>query len=366
MLGFNRIAKVRDILQEKGLDGILLSNIHNITYVTQYFNPLFTPEEREIFVLITKNNAYVFTDARYTNAVQQFVPDFILKERSQQTPIKKLLEEIYKNESLQKIGFEADNVTYAEYIHFTSEKVEFAPVDLRTLRIKKDTEEIEKIRNACLLGDEALSHARKKIKRGVTEKELAVTIELFVRQRGANMSFSPIVAFHENAATPHHAPTDRKLHDNEYVLFDLGTKIDGYCSDMTRTFFFGKPNGRQKKIYQTVLDAQTKVIEYIKEKLKIHEAIHAEEVDNTAREYIIAQDFPTIPHGLGHGTGLQVHESPRLSPASKDILEEGMVFSIEPGIYLPNEGGVRIEDLVAITNGKLEILTKSPKEFATI
>ncbi|MDP2585725.1 MAG: M24 family metallopeptidase, partial [Candidatus Levybacteria bacterium] len=175
------------------------------------------------------------------------------------------------------------------------------------------------------------------------------------------------VGFGKNSAVPHHQATNNKLTNNEIVLLDFGVKLDNYCSDMTRTVFFGKASAEFKKMYETVLKAQSKAIEFLNTKYLIHntskQKIIASDIDNIARKHIISSGYKTIPHSLGHGIGLEVHEKPSLSPKSKDILKKGMVFSIEPGIYIPNFGGVRIEDLVVLEKGKLRLLTHSPKNF---
>lgn len=157
---------------------------------------------------------------------------------------------------------------------------------------------------------------------------------------------------------------DRKQKtDGQFVLLDFGIKVDNYCSDMTRTIFYGKASNKQKKIYQTVLEAQTKAADFLNQQIKSKKKVIGKEVDQVARDYIISQGFPAIPHGLGHGIGLEVHEAPRLSPKSDDEITEGMVFSIEPGIYIPGYGGVRIEDLYVVEKSGLRQLTGSSKDI---
>jgi Xaa-Pro aminopeptidase len=224
----------------------------------------------------------------------------------------------------------------------------------------------------------------KKIKKGITEKELAYELEYLIKQKGADISFPPIVAFGANSSIPHHQTSDKRLKANSIVLLDFGAKLGSYCSDMTRTIFFGKANNKFKKMYKTVLDAQKKAIEKLSHlgggrlaRRSLGEAgmdssevnsrgIKASVIDKIARDYIIKQGFPTIPHSLGHGIGIEVHEPPRLSPTSKVGLKPGMVFSIEPGIYMPGFGGIRIEDLVVLENKDPRLLTHSPKELIEI
>ncbi|MDP3733126.1 MAG: M24 family metallopeptidase, partial [Candidatus Daviesbacteria bacterium] len=206
--------------------------------------------------------------------------------------------------------------------------------------------------------DLAFDFILKKIQSGITEKEIAKELENFIKYKGAVISFPSIVAFGKNSSVPHHQTGDKRLTINDkLILLDFGVKINGYCSDMTRTIFFGKPSGKQRKIYETVLEAQKRAVDFVNKQIKNGKIIKAKEVDQVAREYIKSKGFFDIPHSLGHGIGLEVHEHPNLSPKSKDILKEGMVFSIEPGIYIQGEGGVRIEDLFVLEKGVLRKLT---------
>lgn len=231
------------------------------------------------------------------------------------------------------------------------------------MAILKTKSEIKKIEKACQLTDKAFEYICKKIKLGVSEKQLASEIRSFFKKNKARNSFRPIVAFGKNTFHIHHRPTDEKLKMQDIIMFDFGAKLNGYCSDMTRTIFFGSANAEFKKMYQTVLDAQKKAIEHLKSLILNHKPIIAKNIDGIARDYIISQSYPSIPHSLGHGLGVRVHENFSLSPKSKVGLKPGMVFSIEPGIYIENFGGVRIEDLVVLEKHSLRILTHSPKEL---
>jgi len=197
---------------------------------------------------------------------------------------------------------------------------------------------------------------------------LAYELEFFIRRHGADISFPPIVAYGADSAIPHHVPTNNKLTNNQIVLLDFGVKLNNYCSDMTRTVFFGSASAEHKRIYQTVLEAQKRAIDAFANKVPPLRRWNlaknlAKNIDKVARDYIISKNYKTIPHSLGHGIGLEVHEAPRLSPSSRDILKPGMVFTIEPGIYIPGFGGVRIEDVVALEKSGPRILTYSPKHI---
>ena len=222
----------------------------------------------------------------------------------------------------------------------------------------KTPEEILKIKKACVFGDKIYSQILKKIRIGITERELSLEIQRVTKKYKATLSFRPIVAFGKNAYEIHHKPTNLKLRKNHgFIMIDLGTKVNNYCSDMTRTIFFGRASAKQKKIYQTVLEAQKRAMEHVKPNRK------AADVDKIARDYIISKGYPSFRHTLGHGIGKKVHEGFRIGPKSKTIFKNGMIFTIEPGIYIKNYGGVRIEDVYYLHNGKVEQLTKSPKKL---
>jgi len=292
------------------------------------------------------------------------------------------LDKIFENLSkkIKKIGIEENDLSVAEYKkirkHFKTVNLK----ELSNLRTIKGEDEILKIEKACKLGDEAFDFILKKLKLGVSEKQIAFELEFFIKRNGADISFPPIVAFGKNSSIPHHQTSDKRLKTKSIVLLDFGVKLGNYCSDMTRTIFFGKADDKFKKIYNTVLASQQKAIESLKSSMvngqwsidarnadsSEVDSIRASDIDLVTRNHIVKQGYPTIPHSLGHGIGIEVHESPRLSPESKDILKPGMVFSIEPGIYMPGFGGVRTEDLVVLEKKGLRLLTHSPKEIIEI
>lgn len=351
----SRLDKIKEILKKDDLDGVLISSVDNISYLTGYTN--FSKEEREAYLVITSNHQFIITDGRYSEAISKEVLDFELIERSSTLPSKKIFKNLVKKFNLKKIGLEEHDLSHQEFMEiskiFTNNK-HFKSHHLRSI---KDSQEIELIKKACNIGDLAFRDIVKKVKPGISEKELALELELFIRKSGAEISFETIVAFGANSSVPHHHTGETKLEDNQFILLDFGVKVNGYCSDMTRTIFYGKPSDKQKKMHKVVLEAQQKAAALVKGN------ILASEVDKVARQYILDQGYPYIPHSLGHGIGYSVHEAPSLYPKSKDILEEGQVFSIEPGIYISHFGGVRIEDLYTIKNKKIIQLTKSPKDL---
>lgn len=359
------LKKLQTLLNKNTLDAFFVSSVPTITYLTNFSG--FDNEDRNAFLLITKTNQYIFTHGIYKEAAQKNIKNFTLIDITSSQPMSSSLQHLIEKHSIKKLGFEAADLTYLEYFSLTKkiDKNSMIPADEITenIRVHKSATEIQAILKACELADTAFSFLLTQIKEGITEKEVALEYELFVKKAGADISFATIVAFGENGSLPHHIPTDKKLSKNNFIVLDFGVKLHNYCSDMTRTVFFGKTNDAQKKMYETVLFSQQKAIDYITSSMEINQDIQAATADTMARTYILSQGYPDMPHSLGHGIGLLVHEQPRLSPYSKDILSEGMVFSIEPGVYIPDVGGVRIEDLVALTKDGLSTLTNAPKDL---
>ncbi len=347
-----------------GVEALLISSVSQISYLTGFSN--FSSEEREAFLLITKDKKYILTDARYSEAVCN-IDGYELLEISSDHTMADHLENLSKKHQIKNLGIEGDNLTVSEMKRFEIFFECLKEVKLNQIRGVKKKSEIAKIKAACALGDKAFKFVLKKIKLGIREIELADELEMFVRKQGGRMSFNSIVAFGSHSAIPHHGSDQTKLNNkSQFILLDFGIKSENYCSDMTRTVFFGKANLKQKKMYQVVLDAQKRAAEFLDDRIKKGLKVVGKEVDQVARDYIISEGFPSIPHSLGHGIGLEVHEFPRLSPKSEDELIEGMVFSIEPGIYISGFGGVRIEDLYVIEKAGLRQLTNSHKKMIEI
>lgn len=355
-----RLSNLRTLLKDNSLDALFISSLPNIAYLTNYSG--FSTQDRDAFLLLTKNNQYIFTHGIYKEDVKRKVTHFELIEITRESPIGTSVKNAVATHNIAKLGFEAFDLKVSEYDRLTKQidKDILQPANLvNQLRTVKSSEEIESIRQACALGDKAYSHILKKIRTGVTESELAAEMEFFIKSHGADVSFPTIIAFEENAAHPHHMPTNRKLAANEFILMDFGVLLENYCSDMTRTVSFGKATDDKKKMYETVKQAQQKAIDLF----AVKKPIKGSAPDRVARDYILSQGYPQMPHSLGHGIGLEVHESPRLTSVSEENLEEGMVFSIEPGIYLPEVAGVRIEDLFVIENSALIQLTNSSRQL---
>jgi len=368
----NRISNLRNLMVKHHLDALLISSLPNITYLTNFSH--FSKDEREAFLFITTDKQYILTDGRYSETVKNRVKDFKLIKISPKLSFEKALKILAKKYKIKKVGIEQQNITVAEHKKLSSCFNDLNHFSMTNLRAIKNAKEVSAIEKACKLGDKTFEYILNKVKLGVTEKQLSFEIEFFIKKHGADISFPPIVAFGKNSAIPHHVPThnSKLLTHNSIILLDFGVRLNNYCSDMTRTVFFGQPTNEQKKMYQTVLEAQEKAIESLShlgrwrgndlDSSEVnYRGIKASAVDKIARKYITSHGYPTIPHSLGHGIGLEVHESPRLSPKSKDILKPNMVFTIEPGIYILGFGGVRIEDVVVLEKEGPRLLTRSNK-----
>lgn len=360
----DKLANLRRLLNENSLDAFFVSSLPNIAYLTGYGG--FSAQDRDAFLLITQNSQYIFTHGIYREDVKNKVNHFTLIDIKRENPISTAIKKAVQEHGIKKLGFEAFDLKVAEYDRLTKEieKEILFPLDvIAKLRIYKSSKEIETLKQACLLGDKAFAYMVKELHEGMTELEAAALLEYFIKSQGSDISFPTIIAFEENAAHPHHMPTQKKLRTDSFVLMDFGVRHNNYCSDMTRTISFGNVSKEDVHVYQIVREAQQRAIAFIEKQLAKKETIRAREVDNIAREFIISKNYPTMPHSLGHGIGVEVHESPRLTPVTEEFLEEEMVFSIEPGIYLPEKVGVRIEDLFAIQNKKLVQLTNSPRDL---
>jgi Xaa-Pro aminopeptidase len=351
-----RIEKLRQILKEYELDGIFISQPQNRYYLSGF-------NGSAGYLLITAQNTILATDFRYIEQVKVQAPDYQLFQITGSVSdwFLKLVAEL----GLNQIGFEAEDMTLTMYRQLTEtlsqakSPIQLIPVEglILTLRAVKEPEEIELIVKAVEITDRAFQHIEGIIHAGMTEMEVAWELEKFQREQGSQaLPFDIIVASGPNSALPHAKPSERKINDGEPIVIDMGARVEGYCSDFTRTIYTGKPDDTFKKVYDIVLGAQLTAIALIKE------GMSGQEVDGFARTVIEEAGYAEyFGHSLGHGVGLAEHEQPRVGPNSTEILTSGMVFSVEPGIYLPGWGGVRIEDLVVIEEGRIRVLSKGRK-----
>lgn len=353
-----RLKKVQTRLKKEKIPAILITTPKNISYLTGGVS--FSDSEREKYLLVTTTKSFVFTDKRHSAEVKE---NFLkLVEITHEKNLVKSLEEILKKEKIKILSFEKNDLKYFEFenIKKTFEKsVKLASKRgfIENFRIIKDEDEIKLLKKACALTDKTFNLILKKIRLGISEKELTFEMEIFIRKNGGQIAFPTIVAFGKNSAIPHHATDDTKLKKNSIILLDFGVDIGGYKSDMTRTLFFGKVDEKTKKIYDTVLSSQQKAIESLKKAETTN--VPAELVDEEFKN----SGFEPLIHGLGHGIGLDIHESPSVSKFGKTEIKPEMIFTIEPGIYINGFGGVRIEDDILIKKNGIEVLTKSRRDL---
>lgn len=353
----NRLQNIRVILKSQSLDAVLISSHPNLIYTTNYAG--FYAEERDAYVLITKNNAYIFTHALYAEAMPSQVPHLTLVEMSRATPFTEQLQSLCKKHMIKKLGFEANDISVAEFNLINTLPTELISIDFQALRLHKLPDEVSQIKRACALTDKACNHILNLIKPGLTEKQIEHEINMFMINNKAESAFRPIVAFGKNTSVPHHLAGDTILKKNDVVLIDLGAKVDNYVADVTRTFFIGKVPSRWKELYATVLDTQQYIQKDIILKLESNLPVISSELDTLARNFITEKNYPPFPYSLGHGFGLEVHERPLLNARHHDTITDTMVFTLEPGIHLTGEIGIRIEDDFIINDNKLIKLTHS-------
>lgn len=348
-----------DFLEEKNLGAFLITNPTNIRYLTGFIGA--APEERESYLLVTKTQTFLFTNALYLGQAKNTNATVI--EISRDEPFAKKLAETFQG---NRLGFEENNLTVAEYhkIMHVHKNVMLVPTQgrIEKLRMIKREDEIKNIRAAAKLTDQCFDFILEKIKPGVTEGIIAWEIESFIKTHGSQLAFSPIVAFGKNSSMPHYQPAEScKLTADSLILLDFGAKVNGYCSDMTRTVFIGKPETKWVTAYETVLAAQQKALECLTGPGPVTRS--GTIADRLARKAIKKANFPTYSHSLGHGVGLDIHETPRLTIKKDQELKANMVVTVEPGIYIEGQYGVRIEDLILLKEDGIEILSKSKKEM---
>jgi Xaa-Pro aminopeptidase len=346
----SRLTKIYNKIEEENLDGLLLSSPANIAYLTGY-------PSRDSYLLISRKNNIYFTDSRYTHEARVFLKNKAqVKDASGKTF--KTIAEGLADTGLKRVGFESRYLPFAEYkrIHLDLKKrALLIPTHslVEEIRQIKDDGEIKKIREAVRICASCLDFIRDSITPGRKEIEVVAEMERFIRYQGAsNSSFDIIVASGAHSAYPHHISGESKLRKKEPVLIDAGVEFMGYKSDLTRVYSLSKIDGLIRKVYDIVKGAQLKAIEHIRP------GVAVSKVDQAARSFIARNGYADcFKHNLGHGLGLEVHELPNISPKSDVELVEGMVFTIEPGIYLPGKFGIRIEDMVLVTKKGCEVLS---------
>ena len=348
-----KLSKLRSALEEHQIDALLITSGHNRRYITDFTGTAGV-------AIVSKDQAVFITDFRYTEQAAKQIQNFEIVQHT-----KTMLEEVsvqLEKMNVKKVGFEEDDMSYAMYESYKKAvNTELVPVSglIEKIRLIKTPQEITIIKAAADIAEAAFEHILTFIAPGKTELEVSNELEFFMRKQGASSpSFDIIVASGLRSALPHGVATDKVIEKGDFVTLDFGALYNGYVSDVTRTVAVGEPSEKLKEIYQVVLDAQLLSLE------KIKPGMTGIEADAIARDYIKSKGYgEAFGHSLGHGIGLEVHEGPGLSFRSDTVLEEGMVITIEPGIYLPGIGGVRIEDDAVVTATGLEKLTHSTKEL---
>jgi Xaa-Pro aminopeptidase len=352
----HRRKKVIKLLRELDLDAFLFCQPQNLRYLCGFSGS-------DGALLVTSDQLVFLTDSRYTTqAGEEVSADQIIEYKTKNDGIVDQL----KRFGAKRIGFETD-LSYGVVQQLQNSAVDSwqwraIKDELYGLRLLKTEDEIHRITTAADLNFEAFSEVDGLIRPGVSEKELALALEFAMRKRGADeKAFDIIVASGVRGALPHGVASDKTLQEGELVTIDFGCRFDGYHSDETVTLALGDVSAELRKIYDTVLEAHDRAL------AAVEPGIPLLELDRIAREYIKSMEYGAyFGHGLGHGVGLDVHESPAVSPRSSLTAEEGMVFTVEPGIYIVGVGGVRIEDMVLVTADGNRLLTKIPKTFRNI
>lgn len=350
-----RLAKIKISLKRRGIDGFFVTDINNIRYLTGFSG------SSGLLLITGKKNIFV-TDFRYKEQAEKQVRGWdIIVERKEMIMTAR---ELSRKIGIRKLGLES-SVSY-EFFKRLSKYMNLKALRglIERLRAVKDSAEMHLIKEAVRRAETAFLEIKPYIKKGIKERTIALRLEESLKKKGCRrVPFDIIVASGPNSAMPHAKPMERKLTEGDLVILDWGGEADGYFSDMTRTILLDKGNNINKKrdIYQLVLEANKRAI------LNISPGKNSREVDSSAREIIKKAGYgENFGHGTGHGIGLQVHESPRITWSKREVIKENMVFTIEPGIYLPGIGGVRIEDMVAVKPDGAEVLTTLPKELEII
>ena len=339
-----------------GVDAFLVTRLPNVCYLTG-----FTGSNGQL--LLSAGDGVFLTDGRYIEQSRHQVPDF--KREIYSNVFAPSFAKACAELGVNRVGFETNGVTYKTYLALAETGgVELVPTESEVDRLRwvKERPEVELLGAAQAIADEAFARITGTLTAGMSEKQVAADLESSMRHLGADgLSFETIVAFGESAAEPHHEPTDRSLRRGDMVKIDFGCVLGGYHTDMTRTFAFGDPGDRMRELYELVRRAQQAGVEAVRP------GVTGGEADRAAREVIAAAGFgDQYSHSLGHGVGLEVHEGPNLRSGGEDVIPEGTVVTVEPGVYVARLGGVRIEDMVEVTADGARVIPRTTKELLVL
>jgi len=347
-----RIKKIWSKLKNRKIDAFFINSANDIRYITGFTG-------NDALLLLTKEKGYLFVDSRYTNQADKECKETKIIESKEK--IKDVLSFSHKI-NIKNIAFEPQKVTVAQYRELNRDTgLKLNPLSniIEKIRSIKEREEIKLLKITANISSKSFLNVIKEINAGKKEREIAMLLEFQIRRNGAeSLPFPLIVASGKRGALPHGVASEKKVKKGEFITIDFGATYQGYCSDETCTLIVGKPSKKQKDIYQVVKDAHDKAINMVKPGIKIHQ------IDSAARSLIEKEGLGKyFRHGTGHGVGLSVHEEPRIESKKGDIVEVGMVFTIEPGVYIPGWGGVRIEDTVLVTRQGCEPISYVPKDL---
>lgn len=361
-----KVNEIQHFLQEQQVDAAFITTPDNVFYLSGFASE---PHERLLGVMVFKEaEPFVICPLMEVPDVKAVGWSYeVVGHEDTEDAWEVVLSTVKKREvPLNSIAIEKSHLTVErlERMDEIFDKVQFTNLDdqLNRMRVIKDEEELNNLRKAAELADYAVEVGCREIAEGKTELEILMAIEFEMKKKGVQkMAFDTMVLSGPKTASPHGIPGDRKVQKGDFILFDLGVVYNGYCSDITRTVAFGEPSDEQRKIYETVKLAEQTAVD------KVRPGIQAKELDKAARDVISDAGYGEyFTHRLGHGLGISVHEYPSVTGTNDLVLEEGMVFTIEPGIYNPDVTGVRIEDDVVVTADGVEVLTKFPKELKII
>jgi Xaa-Pro aminopeptidase len=365
MTHVQRLDRLRASFDSSGIDALVVSQPESRYYLSGYTGHDLPPRDSAGYLIISRSNALLLTDPRTTEQAQNESPEYEVITYAAGNRGPSSVAETLASLGIKRAGFESIHLPYAiwDAIHRDLPSgLELAPVDriVDELRVIKDAEELAQLQQAVDVLDRCLADVLARVEPGMTEKQVATMVELYLLEHADGPSFPSIVASGPNASIPHAAPSDRRIAEGEVLKIDIGARASGYCSDMTRSVCLGSPaDSRLAEIYAVVLEAQ------LAAERDIRPGMTGREADSISRQVIARAGYgEAFLHSLGHGIGLEVHEPPWLSQSRGDeALRSGMVFSVEPGIYLPGWGGVRIEDLVVLEDAGPRVLCTSPKEL---
>ena len=350
------LQKLQTSMKQNGVDALLITELTNVQWVSGFRGSAGV-------VIATTNDARFISDGRYTIAAAEQVKDMPTFTYQRAMKLDEFIAQHIREMNIHSIGFESENVSYKRWstLAETLAGIQLVPTPdiISALRMIKTESEIKAIKEACKLADAGFDHILKLIQPGVSEYDLNLELEFFIRRHNAGLAFDPIVVSGANSAMPHGKATEKKLQKGDFLTMDFGANLNGQCSDLTRTVVVGECSERSCEIYNAVLKSQLAAIDAMKPGAKAHD------IDAISRE-AMGELSEFFTHGLGHGLGSVVHDAGRLANNSTDVIEVNQVWTVEPGVYIPDFGGVRIEDDVLITENGAELLTFAPKELLVL